>query len=98
MVCRQQEVGRVRARAAARDVLAVVIIERQRRRNALLADVVDRHVLLRIADGRPGARLLADEALAEVDQHVHVAAADVVRVDLVAAEDQLVRPLVGLFL
>ena len=53
---------------------------------------------LRVAYDRPGARLLADEPLAEVDQHVHVAAVDVVRVDLVAAEEQLVRSLVGLFI
>ena len=37
---------------------------------------------------------IADQTLAQIDEHVHVAAADVVRIDLVAAEEQLVRALV----
>jgi hypothetical protein len=87
MIRRQQKVGRVRTRAGARDVLAVVVVEGQRVRDALLADVVDRQVFLRVAHGRARTRLLAYEPLAEIDQHVHVAAADVVRVDLIAAEE-----------
>ena len=95
MIGRQQEILGS-APGLPRLMLGAVVVELSAGdATLLLADVVDWQVLARFADVLQRLRgCVADEPLAQVDEHVHVAAADVVRVDLVAAEEQLVRPLV----
>ena len=86
MIGRQEEVTG-RARRGARDARLVVVEAGRRHAGLFRPDVIDHQAFRRFAIGR------ADERLAHIDQHPQMHRPHVVRVDLIAPQEQLMRTL-----